>query len=544
MQTRRLKLGLLLDSFNIPVWEYCIIQRIIQENSGKFVLVILNAGNSESFEKGSEIYSIFNSIDEKLFTKEPDPFALESVLELLPGVPVVRVLPVLGDHILFLRESDLEIIRTYELDILIKFGLDGLQLEDLNASKYGTWFYYHGDDRIMKGGPPGFWEVVDHWPQTGSALLASGGKLFSHRVLYRSHFLTYPLSPARHRSYYFWATTSFLPRQIFRLQRFGEEIFLKETEQFNTGLLREFKGYQAPSNLLALKSILKITGKLLKEFARRLFTKDHWFLMFSFTEDVTGNLGEFNELMPPKDKFWADPHLIEVDGKNYIFIEEFLYEKNRGHISVIEMDETGKWKAPVKILEKDYHLSYPFVFRWNDKFYMVPESQANRTIDLYECADFPYQWKFRQCIMKNVSAVDTTIIRYAAKWWLFTAIAENEAAAPNVELFLFFSDDIFSQKWIAHPKNPIVSDVKSARPAGSLFVENGKLFRPSQDCSIDYGYGFDLNEVETLTETEYCERKKISIRPDWNEDIHATHTFAKCNNLTVIDVLTKSRKLF
>jgi len=335
-----------------------------------------------------------------------------------------------------------------------------------------------------------------------------------------------------------------LPRQISCLQRFGQEIFFQETEQFNTALLRKFTGYKGPSNFLALKSILEITRRLLKEFAQRLFTKDHWFLMFSFTEDVSGNLSEFNKIMPPKDKFWADPHLIEVDGKNYIFIEEFLQAKNRGHISVIELDETGNWKAPVKILEKDYHLSYPFIFKWNGKFYMVPESRANRTIDLYECTDFPYQWKFKQCIMENISAVDTTIIHYAEKWWLFTAIAEIEAAAPNVELFLFYSDDIFSQKWIAHPKNPIVSDIKRARPAGSLFVEDGKLFRPSQDCSTDYGYGFDLNEVEILTETEYCERKKISIRPDWDKDIQATHTFAKCNNLTVIDVLTKSRKLF
>ena len=542
MRNRRLYLGLMLDSLNVPAWEYCTIQRIIQENSGEFVLVILNAGHNESFEKDSTIYSIFNKIDEKLFTKEPSPFALKSVLELLPGVPVIRVIPVQGATVLFLSESDLEIIRTYKLDILIKFGFECLQLEDLNASKYGTWFYYHGDDRIMKGGPPGFWEVVDHWRETGSALLASGGELFSRRVLYRSYFLTYPLSPARHRSYYFWATTSFLPRQIFCLQRFGEEFFFQETEQFNTAPLREFKGYITPSNFQALKSILKITRRLLKEFTQRLFTKDHWYLMFSFTEDVSGNLSEFNKIMPSKDRFWADPHLIGVDGKNYIFIEEFLHAKNRGHISVIELDETGNWKDPVKILEKNYHLSYPFIFRWNDKFYMVPESRANMTIDLYECTDFPYQWKFKQCIMENISAVDTTIIHYAGKWWLFTAIAENEAAAPNVELFLFYSNDIFSRKWIAHPKNPIVSDIKSARPAGSMFVKDGKLFRPSQDCSTAYGYGFDLNEVEILTETDYRERKKISLKPDWDKNIQATHTFASCNNLTVIDVLSKSRR--
>ena len=203
--------------------------------------------------------------------------------------------------------------------------------------------------------------------------------------------------------------------------------------------------------------------------------------------------------------------------------------------------ETGK--TPVKILDKDYHLSYPFILNLDDKFYMVPESRGNKTIDLYECTDFPHQWNFKQRLMENVSAVDTTLIHYSNKWWLFTGMAENEAAAPNVELFLFYTDDLFSGEWTAHPQNPIVSDVKSARPAGSLFVKDGKLFRPSQDCSKAYGYGFDLNEIEILTETEYRERKILSIRPDWDKKILATHTFANCGNLTVIDVFTQTPKI-
>ena len=543
MHNQKLKLGLLLDSFNVAAWEYSAVQRIIQENSSEFVLVILNEDSHAFCEKKACVYSVFNRIDEKLFTKKPNPFTLKNVEELLSGVPVNVVFPVRGDKVLFLRESDVRNIEKYKLDILIKFGFDGLQLEDLKVSEYGTWLYYHGDDRIMKGGPPGFWEVVDNWSETGAALLAQGGKSSLNRVLFRSHFFTYPLSPARQRSYYFWATTPFLARQISLLQRFGGEKYFEETEKLNTALLRDVKSYTAPSNFLAIKSILKIVKRIIKEFLQRFFYKDYWFLLFSLKDDVSGNISEFNKLTPPKNKFWADPHLIQVDRRYYIFIEEFLHAKNKGHISVIELDETGNWKAPVKVLEKDYHLSYPFIFKWNDTFYMVPESRENKTIDLYECVDFPYKWNFKQSIMGNISAVDTTIIHYDNKWWLFTAIAENEAAAPNVELFLFYSDDIFSGKWMAHPRNPIVSDVKSARPAGSLFVKEGKLFRPSQDCSKAYGYGFDLMEIELLSETEYSERKTKSVRPDWDKNIQATHTFANCNNLTVIDVLTQSRKI-
>jgi hypothetical protein len=545
MHNQKLKLGLLLDSFDVPAWVNTVVRRVADDNAGEFVLVVLNA-NSDKLQKNNRstiVYSIYNRIDEKLFTKEPSPFALKNIAELFSNVPIIKAAPIIKDNNSFLSESDIQYIKKYQLDILIKFGFENLQFETLDVSKYGTWFYYHGDDRIMKGGPPGFWEAVENWSETGSALLAAGGKFSPNRVLFRSHFMTYPLSPARHRSYYFWAAASFLPRQISLLQRLGEEKYCQETEKFNKAPLREIKRYQAPSNFSALMAIGKIIVRLIKEFFQRKLYLDQWFLLFSLKKDVSDDFKEFIKLMPSKDKFWADPHIAQVNGKYYIFIEEWLNANNKGHISVIEVDKTGNWTGPVKVLDKEYHLSYPFILNLNDKYYMVPESRGNQTIDLYECTDFPHQWAFKQHLMENVSAVDTTIMYYSNKWWLFTGMAENEAAAPNVELFLFYSDDLFGGEWIAHPQNPIVSDVKSARPAGSLFMKDGKLFRPSQDCSKSYGYGFDLNEIEILSETEYRERKIISIRPDWDKKIQATHTFANCGNLTVIDAFTQTPKL-
>ena len=544
MQSQKLKLGLLLDSFQVPAWVFSTIQRVVNGNSGEIKLMILNndRGRNQYINRGKWVYSIFNRIDEKLFTKEPNPLAQKNILELLAEVPVIKVCPVQEDNSSFLNETDLWTIREYELDILVKFGFERLRSESLNISKYGTWFYYHGDDRKMKGGPPGFWEVVENWPETGSALLAVGGNSFSKRVLYRSFFFTYPLTPARHRSYYLWATTSFLHRQIALLNQCGEEKFFQKTEKFNTHPFLEIKNNAAPSNFLATISIVKIIDRLCKEILNRIFYLDQWFLMFSLKKDVAEGFSTFDRLIPSKDTFWADPHAIQVNGIYYIFIEEFSHQKNRGHISVIEMDESGHWKAPVKVLEKKYHLSYPFIFNWQGRYYMVPESGENRTIDIYQCVEFPYKWEFKQNLMKDVKAVDTTIVHYRGKWWLFTAIAENEAAAPNVELFLFYTDNPFTGQWKAHPQNPIVSDVKSARPAGDLFIKDGKLIRPSQDCSKTYGYGFDLNEIVILSETEYLERRVTSVRPDWEKRIFATHTYATQENLTVIDVLTRRFK--
>jgi hypothetical protein len=203
------------------------------------------------------------------------------------------------------------------------------------------------------------------------------------------------------------------------------------------------------------------------------------------------------------------------------------------------MDCAGNYKKSIPVLQKNYHLSFPSVFEWMDHYYMIPESSANKTIDLYECAHFPCEWQFKMTLMRDIAAVDTTLFYHQGKWWLFTGIAEPEAAGPQFELFLFYSDELFTDQWQPHPLNPIVSDVKKARAAGRIFVKDGRLFRPSQNCSKTYGYGFDINEITDLSETEYCERTVSSVRPTWAKGIIGTHTYAYQKDLTVVDVLTR-----
>src|SRR4030095_414385 len=106
---------------------------------------------------------------------------------------------------------------------------------------------------------------------------------------------------------------------------------------------------------------------------------------------------------------------------------------------------------------------------------------------------------------KNIKAVDTTLFYDQGKWWLFTALAENTEAFPQVELFLFYADELFSDEWHPHPLNPIVSDLKNARPAGRIFKKDGQLFRPAQNCSDRYGFGFNLNQIVTLSPDAYLE---------------------------------------
>jgi len=138
--------------------------------------------------------------------------------------------------------------------------------------------------------------------------------------------------------------------------------------------------------------------------------------------------------------------------------------------------------------------------------------------------------------MNDVVAVDSTLLNYNNKWWLFTGIIENFGGPSSDELFLFCSDDPIDGTWIPHPLNPIISDVRNARSAGKIYDDGNKLVRPAQNCELGYGYGISLNEILELNENQYREKTIDSIYPTWDENIKGIHTLSHDEELTFVDI--------
>jgi hypothetical protein len=136
--------------------------------------------------------------------------------------------------------------------------------------------------------------------------------------------------------------------------------------------------------------------------------------------------------------------------------------------------------------------------------------------------------------MEDVAAVDSTLVQYSGKWWLFAAGIVEDITSPNDGLYLYFADSPLGP-WTAHPKNPIVSDARRARPAGRLYFENGVLIRPGQDCANGYGYAIQLNQVDVLSETDYRETPLSRITPNWIPGCLGTHTINQTEKLRVMD---------
>jgi hypothetical protein len=543
----KLRVGFLLDSLLLPAWACASIQRIISSNCVELALIVIKTSpvkpalSQTAFWKGCNhwLYKVFNTVDEKLFLHRANASAWVDGSQIIANIPILQVQPIGEKYDESLSVSDVEQIQSYQLDILVKLGFGRLHGAVLTAAKYSLWSYRWGDHRKIDDGLTGFWEVVDRWPETGAALQQLGTEAKSNRILYESWFFTYPFSPARNRNSILWSASLFLPRQVEKLYYLGEKEYFKNVKLAPAEGAPELRANTIPSNLLALWIMMKLTVRSLLEVYHRLFFREQWGLLANSGPNLEKNIYTYKKISAPRGCFWADPHIIYRKPNYYIFVEEYPYRVKRGHISVLEIDSNGDYKAAVPVLSTAWHLSFPHVFEWQGRYYMIPESSEHRTIDLYECVWFPDRWQHKITLMKDVCAVDTIVFYTKGNWWLFTAIAEQEAAAPQAELFLFYSSELFSDQWLAHPENPIVSDIKKARNAGSLYMQDGKIFRPSQDCSKTYGYGFDLNEITTLSQTEYCERRVTSFRPDPGKKIIATHTYANQENLTVIDALVR-----
>ena len=241
----------------------------------------------------------------------------------------------------------------------------------------------------------------------------------------------------------------------------------------------------------------------------------------------------FVELASPPGHFWADPIPFEHQGQRYVFFEDLDFATMKGTIRCTRLTADARPADSGLVLERPYHLSYPFVFRWGGEIWMIPETEQNGTIELWRPIEFPFRWRLEKVLFEGVRAFDTTLLERDGRLWLFANLSEPRACADD-ELFLFHADTLLG-RWQAHPANPIVADVRRARPAGPFFQRGAELIRPAQDCSRTYGGAIVLNRVDVLNEADYRETPVARIEPSWQPGAFGTHTIGVSEHLEVID---------
>jgi len=552
MRQSKIKIGLLLENYSIPAWTYCAIEKAIKTDFAELTLLVFNQDQNLRRNKHSSIYDWFKRLDHFIIRPCPDASAEKKVHDLCESVKEINVNPIETNGSQTFNSTTLKKLYDSKVDVFIKLGFGLFHRDVLSTAKYGIWTFYFKDGQINQDIPSSLWKSSENKNETEAGLKKIGDKSSNDRVLCRSYFRTNKLSSVGNQNACYWNTTPFLYREIHKLSTLGENGYFAQVKiASKTTDLIHSKEHREPNILQLVPLLSSYFIRLAARYLQKGFYREQWLLLYNSTPEPnkTTSTQRYTKILPPIDRLWADPHIVKENGVYYIFIEELIYDDGKGYISLIEMDKKGKYKTPVKILERAYHLSYPFIFKWQNTYYMIPESEESNRIELYECTNFPYHWKHKMNLQEDIKAVDSTLFFHQDKWWLFTSIAEARKLSGykcsfDHELFLFYADDFRTNQWQAHPLNPIVTDVKNARSAGKIFTAGGKIYRPAQDCSVIYGYAINFNEILVLSETEYKEQKVSSIAPHFGKNIIGTHTFARKDNITVIDAFQYRRRLF
>lgn len=216
--------------------------------------------------------------------------------------------------------------------------------------------------------------------------------------------------------------------------------------------------------------------------------------------------------------FVADPFMVKENGTWYMFFEALHAKTYKGKVALATSPDGLHWAYKKIVVDEPFHLSYPQVFKWQNDYYMIPESYEAGAIRLYKAVRFPEEWSFIGVLLKGTH-VDSSIFRYENKWWLFTA---NQQGSDTLRLF--YADDLLGP-WTEHPQSPIIQgNAHIARPGGRVLVRNGRIIRYTQDDDPNYGIQVRAFEILELTPTSYREKEAAQnpiLKPSgkgWNAD--------------------------
>jgi len=535
----KLGLGIILGNRNIPLWVFRIIEKLAGADYAEIKFWIMDQGNHTATEKQkySFIYRLYQRLDNLVFRTRINYNRTVRFKKVLVDFPSVPVFGMYGESREQIRNSIRDDLKTMP-DVILNFAITRDVEAYSGISRYGIWSYKLGNDTGMNGYPGAYWETIESIPEIKISVNIAHPDYGRELEIYRSGLPTYPYSPSINQDKIYALASKILPRLLANLHLYGgmylDQLIMNANQPSDN---QEPEIRKAPDSITAFRNIIKIINRLVFHKVHYV-SHFHWFLIFKITKEEVlfpFDLGNFSKVISPGNVDWADPFVVARDNKYYVFLEEFVHKTNKGHISLIEIDDQGNISPLRKILEKPYHLSYPFVFEWEGQFYMIPESNRHKKVDLYSCHEFPDTWEYKMTLINNLYAKDSTLFYFNNTWWLFTAINERPDIPGHDELYIFYSKELFTEEWHPHPRNPVITDIKFARPAGKIFMQNDKIYRLSQDCSGNYGRAINMNRIVTLTETEYAEIHESRIEANWEQDLHGTHTVNFDKNLLVLD---------
>lgn len=534
----KIRFGIMCDQTMFNAWQaQCIHNLLTLVHNIEVSLLVINDGSN--LQKQNIFHKIKNIRTGKLlfqfYTKfffKPRATSKVSLDKFLSNVPKLHCKITNKEECSqYFSESDIKIIRELNLDFILCFDFGIVRGEILNVPRYGVWSFRHDDEEKYRGSLSCFWEIYKGDPVTGAVLKRNTEKLDEGIILKKGFFKTIDYSYTKNLDQVYFESTIW-PAEVCRDIRNNTADYLNAPPSASKAPI-----FHSPSNLQTLFFLIKTLFNLPKKKFSGFLRHEDWNIgivdkpIHAFlTPDTKLRISWFSK--ERKNIFLADPFAITRNEKNYLFFEELDYRTNKQNISCMEIAGQNFFSDTKLVPDILNDASYPYLFEYRDKIYCIPESWRKREISLFEAMDFPSRWVKVHTLVTDITAIDSTVFQYEGRWWLTCTLKEE---GEHLKLFLWYASGLF-ESWTPHVSNPVKTDIRSCRPAGTPFVHNGNLYRPSQDCSRTYGRRIVINRVKRLTPAAFEEEQAAVIDPDANYPYtDGIHTISALGNITIID---------
>ena len=548
-----MKIGLLISSKKVSIHQYNLIKGLI-ENDIEVLLVNINAKDVEfsTIEKIKHLikYNGVYGLLSKLY------FTLQSRLEQkllkrlvndddyfksfnLNDFNFNTEINVQGNYsksglVVRLNNDDTRKIKAKNLDILLRVNTPGIFKGDiLRSSKLGILSFHHGDNRWNRGGPPGFWEIYLKKPSTGFIIQILNEKLDGGDVLFRGNTPTNAL---------FWQNN------YYKIKNESYSYMLSLILKIRYGIPLKSEAPQIFDNKLylipKLHQTLKYQFMLIKNLVKKVFNsiigvKDEWSVHYVKGNYDKVSMRKATKINNPKGRFFADPFIVSYNDKDIIFLEDYSYKEKKAVISAIEIISNKDYNILGTVIKENFHLSYPYVFDFENELYMIPESSADKSIRLYKCVNFPLNWEYQHNLISNIDAADTTIHFINGKYWLLTNSNYNSKEHNSI-LECYYANSPLSKKWEAHSRNPIV--FQNGGRNGGYVLSKEKNILISQKYGFDrYGKSLEIKEIKKMNEREFKFNKVMDVNPNFDSKLIGLHHLSSNLVYTCFDTLKRRR---
>lgn len=402
----------------------------------------------------------------------------------------------------------------------------------LDLPRHGVWSLRHGGGGGGGAEAPCLAEVARGESVASASLVRERGPSAPARVLRRGFFAVAPQSYARTLDQVLLGSAWFPADACRALLAGGPAAELPALDDDPPPL--------APRVGPALLPLVRVGAALLRAHVDTLLFFEQWNVgivdspIDAFLEP--GFVPEVRWLpLLARHRFLADPFGLSREPPA-ILVEDYDYRIATACISVVEQAADGSFSAPRPVLELPVELSYPCLFEEAGEVYCVPAMEGLGQVRLYRARRFPADWEQVAVLLEGRALADPTLFRHEGRYWL---LGTDHETGSWTRLYAFFAESLLGP-WEPHAANPVKTDVRSSRPAGTPFVAGGRLYRPAQDCSRVYGGAVTINRVLRLTPSEFAEEPVRVVEPDRRGPFGAgLHTLTAMGGRTVIDAKRK-----